>query len=87
MVARPPTEASIHEFASCIADRRTDRHRSRRCDRLRAGGRRLVDRTVERFGRLDAAVNNAGTEGHPGPVIEQTAESYAATFDTTRCSA
>jgi NAD(P)-dependent dehydrogenase (short-subunit alcohol dehydrogenase family) len=44
--------------------------------------RRLVDRTVECFGRLDAAVNNAGTEGKPGPVVEQTAESYAATFDT-----
>jgi NAD(P)-dependent dehydrogenase (short-subunit alcohol dehydrogenase family) len=44
--------------------------------------RRLVDRAVERFGRLDAAVNNAGTEGKPGPVTEQTAESYAATFDT-----
>jgi NAD(P)-dependent dehydrogenase (short-subunit alcohol dehydrogenase family) len=44
--------------------------------------RRLVDRTVERFGRLDAAVNNAGTEGEPGPVVEQTAESYAATFET-----
>jgi NAD(P)-dependent dehydrogenase (short-subunit alcohol dehydrogenase family) len=44
--------------------------------------RRLVDRTVERFGRLDAAVNSAGTEGKPGPVVDQTAESYAATFDT-----
>jgi len=44
--------------------------------------RNLVDRTVARFGRLDVAVNNAGTEGQPGPVIEQTAESYAATFDT-----
>jgi NAD(P)-dependent dehydrogenase (short-subunit alcohol dehydrogenase family) len=44
--------------------------------------RRLVDRTVEHFGRLDAAVNNAGTEGKPGPVVDQTAESYAATFDT-----
>ncbi len=42
----------------------------------------LVDRTVARFGRLDAAVNNAGTEGRPGPVTEQTAESYALTFDT-----
>jgi len=44
--------------------------------------RRLVDTTVERFGRLDVAVNNAGTEGKPGPVTEQSAESYAATFDT-----
>ncbi len=42
----------------------------------------LVDKTVARFGRLDVAVNNAGTEGTPGPVTEQTAESYAATFDT-----
>jgi NAD(P)-dependent dehydrogenase (short-subunit alcohol dehydrogenase family) len=44
--------------------------------------RSLVDQTVARFGRLDAAVNTAGTEGKPGPVTEQTAESYAATFDT-----
>jgi NAD(P)-dependent dehydrogenase (short-subunit alcohol dehydrogenase family) len=44
--------------------------------------RRLVDQTVERFGRLDAAVNNAGTEGKPGLVVDQTAETYAATFDT-----
>ncbi|WP_250475634.1 glucose 1-dehydrogenase [Caballeronia sp. GAFFF1] len=44
--------------------------------------RRLVDETVARFGRLDVAVNNAGTEGRPGPVVEQTAESYADTFDT-----
>jgi NAD(P)-dependent dehydrogenase (short-subunit alcohol dehydrogenase family) len=42
----------------------------------------LIDKTVARFGRLDIAVNNAGTEGKPGPVTEQTAESYAATFDT-----
>jgi NAD(P)-dependent dehydrogenase (short-subunit alcohol dehydrogenase family) len=42
----------------------------------------LVDQTVQRFGRLDIAVNSAGTEGKPGPVTEQTAETYAATFDT-----
>jgi len=42
----------------------------------------LVDKTVARFGRLDVAVNAAGTEGKPGPVTEQSAESYAATFDT-----
>ena len=44
--------------------------------------RHVVDRTVARFGRLDVAVNTAGTEGQPGPILEQTAESYAATFDT-----
>src|SRR5437867_8539804 len=44
--------------------------------------RNLIDKTVSRFGRLDAAVNCAGTEGTPGPVTEQTAETYAATFDT-----
>jgi NAD(P)-dependent dehydrogenase (short-subunit alcohol dehydrogenase family) len=42
----------------------------------------LIDQTVARFGRIDAAVNAAGTEGRPGPVTEQTAESYAATFET-----
>jgi NAD(P)-dependent dehydrogenase (short-subunit alcohol dehydrogenase family) len=42
----------------------------------------LVDKTVARFGRLDVAVNNTGTEGTPGPVTQQTAESYAAAFDT-----
>jgi NAD(P)-dependent dehydrogenase (short-subunit alcohol dehydrogenase family) len=44
--------------------------------------RNLVDQTVARFGRIDAAINNAGTEGQPGPLVNQTAESYAATFDT-----
>jgi NAD(P)-dependent dehydrogenase (short-subunit alcohol dehydrogenase family) len=44
--------------------------------------RQLVERTVGRFGRLDVAVNNAGTEGKPGAATDQTAESYAATFDT-----
>jgi NAD(P)-dependent dehydrogenase (short-subunit alcohol dehydrogenase family) len=44
--------------------------------------RNLVDQTVRRFGRLDIAVNNAATEGLRGLVTEQTAESYAATFDS-----
>jgi len=44
--------------------------------------RNLIDKTVSRFGRLDVAVNCAGTEGTPGPVTEQSAETYAATFDT-----
>jgi len=44
--------------------------------------RALVDKTVARFGRLDVAVNNAGTEGHPGPLTEASPASYASTFDT-----
>jgi NAD(P)-dependent dehydrogenase (short-subunit alcohol dehydrogenase family) len=42
----------------------------------------LVEEAVARFGRIDVAVNCAGTEGKPGPIVDQTAESYAATFDT-----
>jgi len=44
--------------------------------------RALVDQTVARFGRVDVAVNNAGTEGQVGPITDQTADTYAATFDT-----
>src|ERR1700682_3529626 len=44
--------------------------------------RSLVDQTVKRFGRVDVAVKHAGTEGRPGPVTEQTAQTYAATFET-----
>src|SRR5246127_2053364 len=44
--------------------------------------RAMVDKTIARFGRLDVAVNNAATEGQVGPITDQTAESYAETFDT-----
>jgi len=44
--------------------------------------RNMVDQTVARFGRLDVAVNNAGTEGQGGLITDQTAESFAATFET-----
>jgi len=44
--------------------------------------RDLVDRTVARFGRLDIAVNNAGTEGQPGALTDQTTDAYRAIFDT-----
>ncbi len=44
--------------------------------------RAMVDAIIARFGRLDIAVNSAGTEGQPGPISEQTAANYSATFDT-----
>src|ERR1700691_499329 len=44
--------------------------------------RALVDKTIARFGRLDVAVDDAGTPGQVGTITDQTAESYAATFDT-----
>src|ERR1700760_4072568 len=44
--------------------------------------RAMVDATVARFGRLDVAVNNAATEGQGGLITDQTAESFAATFET-----
>ena len=44
--------------------------------------RAMVDKTVARFGRLDVAVNNAATEGAVDPITDQTAESFAATFET-----
>src|SRR5271154_1360793 len=33
--------------------------------------RALIDAAIARFGRLDVAVNNAGTEGALGPITEQ----------------
>jgi NAD(P)-dependent dehydrogenase (short-subunit alcohol dehydrogenase family) len=71
-------QALVMELRALGAEAEFIRADVRRDDEVRD----LVDRTVARFGRLDAAVNNAGTEGHPGPVTEQSADSYAATFET-----
>ena len=44
--------------------------------------RNLVELTVQRFGRLDIAINNAGTEGVMGPITDQGVNNYTNTFDT-----
>lgn len=41
----------------------------------------LIDETVKQFGRLDAAVNNAGIDGKFGPIAEKTPEEYKDVFD------
>ena len=73
-----PAKPSPTNSAASDAEAEFIRADVRHEDEVRA----LVDQAVARFGRLDVAVNNAGTEGTPGPVTEQTAETYAATFDT-----
>src|ERR1700732_4114820 len=97
-IGRATALAFAREGASLVVSGRRDDEGQRLVTELRALGaeaefvnadvrhesdvQNLVDKTVARFGRLDVAVNNAGTEGTPGPVTEQNAESYAATFDT-----
>lgn len=49
--------------------------------RHEAAVRSLVEQTVERFGRLDVAVNNAGTEGTLGPLTEQSEDNFRHTFE------
>jgi NAD(P)-dependent dehydrogenase (short-subunit alcohol dehydrogenase family) len=48
--------------------------------RFEAEVRSVVEQTVERFGRIDVAVNNAGTEGQLAPIVEQSAANYEDTF-------
>jgi NAD(P)-dependent dehydrogenase (short-subunit alcohol dehydrogenase family) len=48
--------------------------------RFEAEVRSVVDQTVQRFGRIDAAVNNAGTEGQQGPIVDQSTANYEDTF-------
>ena len=97
-IARATALAFAQKGAKIVASGRHDEAGAALVAELRAAGaeaefvradvrhdddvRALVDKTVERFGRLDIAVNAAGTEGKPGPATKQTAESYAATFDT-----
>ena len=97
-IGRATARAFAHDGARLVISGRRDAEGQQLVAELRQGGveaaflraavrheddvRRLVEQTVARFGRLDVAVNTAGTEGKPGPVTEQSAESYAATFDT-----
>jgi NAD(P)-dependent dehydrogenase (short-subunit alcohol dehydrogenase family) len=71
-------EALAEELRSLGAEAEFIKADVRKEDEVRS----MVDQTIARFGRLDVAVNNAATEGQVGPITDQTAESFAATFDT-----
>ena len=43
--------------------------------------RSLVEKTVEKFGRLDLAFNNAGVEGQWKPLVEQSEEEWDTVID------
>src|SRR6266446_3677460 len=97
-IGRATARAFAHDGGRLVISGRRDAEGQQLVAELRQGGveaaflhadvrheddvRRLVEQTVARFGRLDVAVNTAGTEGQPGPVTEQSTDSYAATFDT-----
>jgi len=97
-IGRATALAFANEGAHVVISGRGDQEGSKLVDELRKLGAEaefvacdvrheeevanLIDKTVARFGRLDVAVNCAGTAGKPGMVTEQSAESYAATFDT-----
>jgi NAD(P)-dependent dehydrogenase (short-subunit alcohol dehydrogenase family) len=42
----------------------------------------LMEFTLDRFGRIDVAVNSAGAEGLPGALIDQSQDNYVTTFET-----
>lgn len=44
--------------------------------------RALIDRTVEKFGRLDAAFNNAGIEGKVAALVETSEEDFDSIINT-----
>jgi NAD(P)-dependent dehydrogenase (short-subunit alcohol dehydrogenase family) len=97
-IGRAAAVAFAKKGAKVVVSGRRDEAGNELAERLRAFGsevvfinadvrkesdvQALVDKTVARFGRLDVAVNNAATEGAVGAITDQTAESFAATFET-----
>jgi NAD(P)-dependent dehydrogenase (short-subunit alcohol dehydrogenase family) len=71
-------KALVNELLSLGAEAEFVKADVRKEEEIRA----LINKTIARFGRLDVAVNNAGTEGQGGLITDQTAESFAATFET-----
>jgi NAD(P)-dependent dehydrogenase (short-subunit alcohol dehydrogenase family) len=71
-------EALVAELRALGAEAEFVRTDVREEDDVRA----LVDQTVQKFGRLDVAVNNAGVEGEVGVIQDATVENFKAVHDT-----
>jgi NAD(P)-dependent dehydrogenase (short-subunit alcohol dehydrogenase family) len=50
---------------------------------LEADVSHLVDKVIERFGELDIAINNAGTESQSAPPTDHSVANFEATFATS----
>ncbi|WP_158798787.1 glucose 1-dehydrogenase [Pedobacter sp. L105] len=75
-------EQSGQELVTVLRDLGTEAEFIKADIRFESEIEALVQGTIARFGRLDIAVNNAGSEGQPGLIINQNEETYKATFDT-----
>jgi NAD(P)-dependent dehydrogenase (short-subunit alcohol dehydrogenase family) len=96
-IGRAAVMAFARQGAEVVVSGRRDEEGEKLAEQLRALGREaayvradvrqeddvrsLVELTLERFGRLDAAVNSAGSEGVPGPLVDQSADNYVDTFE------
>jgi NAD(P)-dependent dehydrogenase (short-subunit alcohol dehydrogenase family) len=96
-IGRATAIAFAQEGARLVVSGRRDEEGKKLADHLRSLGaeaeyfrtdirqeedvRNLIEFTVDRFGGLDIAVNNAGTEGKAGPIRDQLTETYAGTFE------
>lgn len=93
-IGRATALAYAREGAQVVVSGRREKEGSAVVDAItRAGGKakfvradvsresdvkQLVDATLAAYGRLDVAFNNAGIEGHPGPLVEQSEDSFDA---------